>query len=75
MPGQCREFDAVQLEILWTRLISIVDEAAKAIKRTAFSTLSNEAKIGNFQGRQRVLEGRCRQHVTPPIHVGNPNFG
>ena len=43
MPGQCREFDSVQLEILWTRLISIVDEAAKAIKRTAFSTLSNEA--------------------------------
>src|SRR5439155_15802525 len=27
----------------WTRLISIVDEAAKAIVRTSFSTLSNEA--------------------------------
>jgi len=36
-------FDAVLLEVLWTRLISIVDEAAKAIVRTAFSTLSNEA--------------------------------
>ena len=36
-------FDAVTLEILWTRLISIVDEAAKAIVRTSFSTLSNEA--------------------------------
>ena len=24
-------FDAVTLEVLWTRLISIVDEAAKAI--------------------------------------------
>jgi N-methylhydantoinase B len=36
-------FDAVTLEVLWTRLISIVDEAAKAIVRTSFSTLSNEA--------------------------------
>ena len=36
-------FDAVTLEILWTRIISIVDEAAKAIVRTSFSTLSNEA--------------------------------
>jgi N-methylhydantoinase B len=36
-------FDAVTLEVLWTRLISVVDEAAKAILRTSFSTLSNEA--------------------------------
>ena len=36
-------FDAVTLEVLWTRLISTVDEAAKAIVRTSFSTLSNEA--------------------------------
>ena len=37
------QFDAVTLEVLWTRLISVVDEAAKAIVRTSFSTLSNEA--------------------------------
>ncbi len=36
-------FDSVTLEVLWTRLISVVDEAAKAIVRTSFSTLSNEA--------------------------------
>jgi len=36
-------YDAVTLEVLWTRLISVVDEAAKAIVRTSFSTLSNEA--------------------------------
>jgi len=35
--------DAVTLEVLWTRVISVVDEAAKAIVRTSFSTLSNEA--------------------------------
>ena len=36
-------FDAALLEVLWTRLISVVDEAAKAIVRTSFSNLSNEA--------------------------------
>jgi len=38
-----RRFDAITLEVVWTRLIAIVDEAAKAIVRTSFSTLSNEA--------------------------------
>ena len=37
------QFDAITLEVLWTRIISVVDEAAKAIVRTSFSTLSNEA--------------------------------
>ncbi|MEM7750822.1 MAG: hydantoinase B/oxoprolinase family protein, partial [Pseudomonadota bacterium] len=36
-------FDAVTLEVLWTRLISTVDEAAKALRRTSFSTLVNES--------------------------------
>ena len=35
-------FDAVTLEILWRRAISAVDEAAKALRRTSFSTLVNE---------------------------------
>ena len=37
------QFDAVTLEVLWTRLISTVDEAAKALRRTSFSTLVNES--------------------------------
>ncbi|MEZ5856049.1 MAG: hydantoinase B/oxoprolinase family protein [Hyphomicrobiaceae bacterium] len=35
--------DPITMEIVWTRLISAVDEAAKVIVRTSFSTLSNEA--------------------------------
>jgi N-methylhydantoinase B len=35
--------DPVTLELVWARLISAVDEAANAIVRTSFSTLSNEA--------------------------------
>ena len=32
-------FDAVTLQVLWTRCISIVSEAAAALVRTSFSTL------------------------------------
>ena len=38
-----QRFDAVTLEILWRRMISAVDEAAKALRRTSFSTLVNES--------------------------------
>ena len=41
--GRNHPFDAVTLEILWRRTISAVDEAAKALWRTSFSTLVNES--------------------------------
>jgi N-methylhydantoinase B len=37
------QFNAVTLEMLWTRLISIVDEAAAALVRTSFSTIVRES--------------------------------
>lgn len=37
------QFDAVELELLWRRLISLVDEAAAALVRTSFSTLVRES--------------------------------
>lgn len=36
-------FDAITLEVAWTRLISTTDEAAETLKRTSFSTLVNES--------------------------------
>ena len=36
-------FDPVMLELLWRRLISLVDEAAAALVRTSFSTLVRES--------------------------------
>ena len=41
--GTNQVFDAVSLELLWRRTISAVDEAAKALRRTSFSTLVNES--------------------------------
>ena len=37
------KFNAVTLEMLWTRLISITDEAAAALVRTSFSTVVRES--------------------------------
>ena len=36
-------FDAVSLELIWRRLISLADEAAAALVRTSFSTLVRES--------------------------------
>lgn len=38
-PATESKFDPIELEILWKRLISIVDEASAAFVRTCFSTL------------------------------------
>jgi len=52
-------FDPVTLEILWRRLISIVDEADAAVARTAFSSLLRDAHdytcmFTDSRGRGRV---------------------
>ncbi|MEE8556125.1 MAG: hydantoinase B/oxoprolinase family protein, partial [bacterium] len=43
MTKQRPKFDSATLEVLWTRLISIVDEAAAALVRTSFSTVVRES--------------------------------
>ena len=42
-PKKNREFNPIELELLWRRLISMVDEAAAAMVRTSFSTLVRES--------------------------------
>ena len=36
-------FDAIELSILWSRLISLVDEAGTTLQRTAFSSVTRES--------------------------------
>ena len=48
--------DGITLELLWRRLISIVDEAAASLVRTSFSTIVRESNdfacvITDAQGR------------------------
>ncbi|MDP2968488.1 MAG: hydantoinase B/oxoprolinase family protein, partial [Deltaproteobacteria bacterium] len=52
-----RKFDPITLEILWRRLISIVDEADGTVARTAFSSLLRDAHdytcmFTDHQGRE-----------------------
>ena len=52
-------FDAVTLEVIWRRMISAVDEAAKTLQRTSFSTLVNESNdfacvLTDIHGRSLV---------------------
>src|SRR4051812_16713901 len=42
-PPDAEAFDPVTLEIFWSRLISIADEAATGLLRTAFSTIVRES--------------------------------
>lgn len=43
MDGDREAFDPIMLEVIRTRMVSTVDEAAKVIVRTSFSMLLNEA--------------------------------
>lgn len=43
MTTQTDKFDPITLEILWRRLVSIVDEADASVARTAFSSLLRDA--------------------------------
>ena len=43
IPNPKSQFDSITLEILWRRLISIVDEADASVARTAFSSLLRDA--------------------------------
>ncbi len=62
-------FDAITLEVLWTRIISVVDEAAKAIVRTSFSTLSNEANdFACVLTDARGLRARAELRQHPVLH-------
>jgi N-methylhydantoinase B len=43
IPNPKSQFDSITLEILWRRLVSIVDEADASVARTAFSSLLRDA--------------------------------
>ena len=62
-PADRPSFDAATLQVLWTRLIACVDEAAAALVRTSFSTLVRESHdfscvITDEQGQSLVQATR-----------------
>ncbi|OWJ77919.1 hydantoinase B/oxoprolinase family protein [Haematobacter genomosp. 1] len=62
---QTPRFDAVTLEVIWTRLVSVVDEAAAALVRSSFSTLVRESY--DFSCIITDPKGRCLGQATDSI--------
>ncbi|PXW59999.1 N-methylhydantoinase B [Chelatococcus asaccharovorans] len=61
-------FNAIELEILWNRLVSVVDEAAIALQRTAFSTVVRESNDFTM-----VLMDSSGASIAD-TNVGTPSF-
>lgn len=59
------KFDAVSLEVLWRRLISIVDEASAALVRTSFSSVVRESH--DFACVITTLDGELLAQATQSI--------
>ena len=53
------KFDPITLEILWRRLVSIVDEADASVARTAFSSLLRDAHATGNRTQAAAVKGRC----------------
>jgi 5-oxoprolinase (ATP-hydrolysing) len=64
-------FDAVTLEVLWRRLITVVDEASAALVRTAFSTVVRESD--DFSCVLTDAKGRSIAQATKsvPVFIGS----
>ncbi|MBB57080.1 MAG: hypothetical protein CMM42_07590, partial [Rhodospirillaceae bacterium] len=65
-----QSFDAIDLSIMWDRLISITDEGAAALVRTSFSTLVREGfdlsvLIFDLRGRIIAQSAKCI-----PVFIG-----
>ena len=58
-------FDPITLEVLWTRLVSTVDEAAAALVRTSFSTVVRDSHA--FSCVITAASGRSLVQATDSI--------
>ncbi len=70
-----QRFDPIHLEILWRRLISIVDEADASVARTAFSSLLRDAHdytcmFTDSQGRELAQGTLCTPGQAGAMGLG-----
>ena len=57
----------IRLQVMWNRLLSVVEEQARALVRTAFSTSAREA--GDISAGVFDLEGRLlSMNALPNVH-------
>lgn len=67
--AEMERFDPITLEILWHRLIAVVDEMAAVLVRTSFSTVVGAAN--DFGCEIMDAEGRSLAHATRSMPVFN----
>ncbi len=70
-----REFDPITLEILWKRLVSIVDESDASVIRTAFSSLLRDAHdytcmFTDSRGQELVQGTLCTPGMAGAMALG-----
>jgi len=73
------KFDAITLEILWRRLVSIVDEADASVARTAFSSLLRDAHdytcmFTDSRGQELVQGTFCTPGQAGAMALGVKNL-
>jgi len=73
--GKPSHFDPITLEILWRRLVSIVDEADASVARTAFSSLLRDAHdytcmFTNSRGQELVQGTFCTPGQAGAMALG-----
>ena len=69
------KFDPVTLEILWRRLVSIVDEADAAVARTAFSSLLRDAHDYTCMFTDRIGRELAQGTLATPGQSGAMALG
>ncbi|HEX4927896.1 MAG TPA: hydantoinase B/oxoprolinase family protein [Burkholderiales bacterium] len=70
-----RKFDPITLDILWRRLISIVDEADAAVYRTSFSSLIRDAHDYTNAFFDRHGRELCEGSMVTPGQLGALSLG
>ena len=70
-----RKFDPITLEILWKRLVSIVDESDASVIRTAFSSLLRDAHdytcmFTDSRGQELVQGTLCTPGMAGAMALG-----
>ncbi len=74
-----KKFDPITLEILWRRMVSIVDEADATVARTAFSSLLRDAHdytcmFTDAKGRELVQGTLCTPGQAGAMALGVKNI-
>ncbi|MCF8076946.1 MAG: hydantoinase B/oxoprolinase family protein [Desulfotignum sp.] len=75
MTNNKRRFDPITLEILWKRLVSIVDESDASVIRTAFSSLLRDAHdytcmFTDSRGQEMVQGTLCTPGMAGAMALG-----